>query len=79
MSLDGLELVSAGDLDAFVAAFDAETGAALWAERFGGPLADSAHVVVTGAHQLYIAGYSTGPIDLGDTPSDGLFVATQSF
>ncbi|MEP6859193.1 MAG: hypothetical protein ABJE66_01135 [Deltaproteobacteria bacterium] len=85
MSLDGLELASAGDLDAFVAAFDADTGAALWAERFGGPLADSAHVVVAGTQQLYIAGYSTGTIDLGSTASDGsdgsdgMFIATQSF
>ncbi|MEO8846448.1 MAG: hypothetical protein ABI591_12055 [Kofleriaceae bacterium] len=60
-------------MDAFVAAFDADTGDVLWAERFGGPLADNARVVAASA----VAGYSTGPIDLGAATADGLFVVSQ--
>ncbi len=79
LSLDGVVLTSAGNRDAYLAAFDADTGGVLWAERFGGPLADEARVVAAGPDQLVFAGYSTGPTELGDLAGDGLFIAAQRY
>jgi hypothetical protein len=64
----GYRLQSAGGSDLFVGKFDA-TGAHLWSQRLGGPRDEAFGVVTTdGGDRVFVAGSTTGSIDLGFGP-----------
>ncbi|AUX21890.1 hypothetical protein SOCEGT47_023860 [Sorangium cellulosum] len=80
LDLGGEPLRSAGDLDVFVASFDA-LGGHRWSKRFGdaGPQRARA-VAVNGAGNVIVGGEFSGTIDLGGGPrtageGDAVFVA----
>jgi len=66
-------LASAGNLDVFLARFDAE-GVAVWGKRWGGALEDRLFTLaIDGDGHLGFGGDSLGGLDLGDGPlADGL-------
>ena len=70
LDFGGGPLVSAGDLDLFLAKFDAQ-GDVLWSERFGGPGEDRMFTLAVGGDgRLGFGGESFGGLDLGDGPLD---------
>lgn len=65
MTFDGVALNSAGDTDAFVAAFDSG-GSAKWAKAFGDAAAQSAHAVAFDATgNVLLTGDTSGAVDFG--------------
>jgi hypothetical protein len=68
VDLGGGTLTSAGDVDVYVAKYDAE-GAHLWSERFGGPGWQApSGVAIGGANHVLIAGGFAGSIAFGGKP-----------
>lgn len=64
-NLGGLDLVSAGAQDIFVAKYDS-AGDHAWSQRFGDTLADHGSAVATdGADGVLITGTFQGTVDLG--------------
>lgn len=81
IDLGGGALISAGQLDAFVARF--ERGAHVWSTRLGGPLRDQRPGVALGRDaSVFVAATYRGPVDLGGGPLpdrfDGAFLARLS-
>lgn len=81
-SFGGGDLVSAGDLDGFVATYAAPTGAHVWNTRMGGSGYDAVNAIASVGGAIVIAGTATGSIDLGNgatTPTGGSDVLLASY
>jgi hypothetical protein len=66
--LGGGPLVSAGEIDVFVAKYDA-AGNHLWSKGFGGISYDEGHgIAVDGAGNVVVTGYFEGAVDFGSGP-----------
>jgi hypothetical protein len=64
----GPDLVSAGGEDAFVAGYEAATGAYLWQHHLGGGGGDSINAVSVGAGgRIFVAGHFESSIQVGQT------------
>lgn len=71
----GEDLVSAGDEDAFVAGYDAATGAYRWQKQLGGAGGDAINTVAIGSGgQVFVAGHFESSMRVDETllESDGL-------
>lgn len=64
----GVDLISAGDEDAFAAGYDASTGAYRWQRQFGGFGGDSINAIAIGAGgQVFVAGHFEGSLRIDET------------
>ncbi len=66
ITIDGMQLTSAGGTDVYVVKFSPADGRAQWAKRFGGSVNDSASAIaVDASNDIYIAGQFEGTVNFG--------------
>lgn len=69
VTIDGVDLSSAGDRDIYVVKLAASTGTLIWAKRFGGAMTDNGHdVAVDALDNIYVTGRLRGTVDFGSGP-----------
>ena len=62
-------LVSSGNVDAFIVKYDT-SGTALWATRIGGINADGGYGITTDATGVYVTGFFSGTVTIYNTPGN---------